>query len=163
MIRTCTDVPAGILADTSAIAIAVARIIRNDIASFCPKYSVITRPNFWRFWTFSTLMLDGDFQHRHVSEGHVQERHTKPLLALRWSDESAHGNVFVPSCTNPADDRYCAGAPYHLSGTIGAGFYAEKILICGFRIKCSSPMSVDHGVLCGVRRRQPLLRHPIWI
>ncbi len=82
MIRTCTDVPAGILVDTSAIAIAVARIIRNDIASFCPKYSVITRPNFWRFWTFSTPMLDGDFQHRHVSEGHVQERPTKPLLAL---------------------------------------------------------------------------------
>ncbi len=39
-----------------------------------------------------------------------------------------HGNVFV------------------LSGAIGAGFYAEKILIRGFRIKCSSPMSVDHGV-----------------
>src|SRR6266849_7865687 len=93
MIRTCTDAPAGILADTSAIAIAVARIIRNDIASFCPKYPVIAHPNFWRFWTFSTLMLDGDFQHRHVSEGHVQERHTKPLLALRWSDEPAHGNV----------------------------------------------------------------------
>src|SRR5712664_1185468 len=87
MIRTCTDVPVGILADTSAIAIAVARIIRNDIASFCPKYSAITRSHFRRFWTFSTLILDGDFQHRHVSEGHVQERHTKPLLALRWYEE----------------------------------------------------------------------------
>src|SRR5215475_939142 len=75
--RTCTDVPAGILAYTSAIAIDVASMTSNAIANFRLRYQVITRPKLVEILDCFDSMLGGEFGHWQVSKGHVHRRHKK--------------------------------------------------------------------------------------